>query len=330
IFSGSPLFWRTDWVLEAYIAQITRHYNLNKEQEEYTRKLLNQRVKSFLQQHERDVRALMAEYMDYQLSQELPEPNAAREFARKAAPLAKSIREEIFQGNMEWREILNDEQRAKHDQDLQQMTTFFDNLELGLERWKEGRVQPSDLPGRIGPRPTSLQNPEDAWEFWVKNFIRVYKLDEGQQQTAMSVLRELKDEAARYRQSNKDRFSELEAAQKTIRERAPKTDPEGLAKYQAETARITKQKAELERPITALFDQLRSRVEAIPTVDQRKARQAQLDRLRASTRRPATQPQVEVRTTTRPETSPADEEQAEQVGSSQDEQAGAAAGADNP
>jgi hypothetical protein len=315
IFSGSPLFWRTDWVLEAYIGQITRYYNLNKEQEEYTRKLLNQRVKTFLQDHERDVRSLMAEYMEYQLSQELPDPKAAQEFARKAAPLAKDIREEIFEGNMRWREILNDEQRAKHDQDLRQMTTFFDNLELGLDRWKEGRVQPSDLPGRVGPRPTTLQNPEDAWDFWVKNFIRVYKLDEGQQQTAMSVLRELKDEAARYRESNKTRFVELEAAQKTIRERAPKTDPEGLAKYQTETAQITKQKADLERPITALFDQLRSRVEAIPTVDQRKTRQAQIDRLRASTRRPATQPQAEARNTTRPETSPADDAKEEQVGS---------------
>ena len=59
IFSGSPLFWRTDWVLEAYIGQITRYYNLNKEQEEYTRKLLNQKVKSFLQENERDVRGLV-------------------------------------------------------------------------------------------------------------------------------------------------------------------------------------------------------------------------------------------------------------------------------
>lgn len=291
IFSGSPLFWRTDWVLEAYIKQITRHYNLNQEQEEYTRKLLNQKVKTFLQENERDVRALVAEYFEYQLSQELPDAQTAQEFARRASPLAQRIRREIFDGNMSWREILNDEQLAKHDQDLRQMTTFFDNLEMGLERWKEGRVQPSDLPGRVGPRPTTLgQKPEDAWEYWVRNYIRSYKLDEGQQQTARSILRELKDEAARYRESNKSRFVAVENAQKAIRERAPKTDPEGLAQYQRETAQITRQKAELERPITALFDQLRSRVEAIPTVDQRRARQAQIDRIRVASRRPSTQP----------------------------------------
>ncbi len=285
IFAGSPLFWRTDWVLDLYVNQITRYYNLNKDQEEYTRKLLSQRVKSFMQQHERDVRALLAEYMEYQTSQELPDPKAARDFARRAAPLAREIRKEILEGNMRWREILDDKQRAKHDQDLKQLTMFFDNLEQGLERWNEGHVEPTDLPGRVGPRPSSLSKVEDAWDYWVRNFIKSYKLDDGQQATAFSILRELKDEAARYRDTNKDRFTELQAAQKAIRERVPKTDPDELAKYQAETARVAKQRAELERPIAALFDQLRSRVDAIPTQDQRKARQAELDRLRAMVNR---------------------------------------------
>lgn len=292
IFSGSPLFWRTDWVLDAYVGQITRHYNLNPEQEEYTRKLLGQRVKAFLQDHEREVRALMAEFMEYQLSQELPDPRAAQEFARKAAPLARDIRREIFEGNMRWREILDDQQRAKHDQDLRQMTNFFDGLEQGLERWKEGKVQPTDIPGRVGRARSIGQKPEDAWDYWVRNYIQSYKLDKGQQQTALSILRELKEEAARYRESNKDRFTEVETATRAIRERHPKTDPDGLKKYQEETAKVARQKAELERPITALFDQLRSRVEAIPTIDQRRARQAEIDRLRSAARRPASRPEV--------------------------------------
>lgn len=293
IFAGTPLFWRTDWVMDFYAGQITRYYNLNKEQEEYTRKLLSQKVKTFLQDHEREVRALMAEYMEYQISQELPDPKAAKDFARRAAPLAQDIRREIFEGNMRWREILDDQQKAKHDLDIKQLTMFFDGLEQGLDRWSQGRVQPTDMPGRIGPSPSTLgTNIEDAWDYWVRNFIQSYKLDEGQQQTAKSVLRELKDEAARYRDANKDKFTELQAALKAITQRPPKTDPEELAKYQAETAKVAKQRTELERPITALFDQLRSRVEAVPTVDQRKNRQAQIDRLRfmarlATTSRPA-------------------------------------------
>jgi hypothetical protein len=292
VFSGSPLFWRTDWVLDLYVTQITRHYNLNKDQEEYTRKLLSSRVKNFMEGHERDVRALMAEYMEYQTSQELPDPKAAQDFAKRAGPLAQSIRKEIFEGNMRWREILDDQQRATHDADLKQMTMFFDNLEQGLDRWKEGKVQPNDLPGRIGPKPTSLGKIEDAWDYWVKNFIRSYKLDEGQQQTALSILRELKAEATRYRDNNKEKFADLNDSLKSIRERSPKTDPSELAKYQEETAKITKQRGELEQPITALFNQLRSRVEAIPTVDQRKTRQAEVERIRLASRRPATQPMV--------------------------------------
>lgn len=293
VFADSPLFWRTDWVLELYVKQITRYYNLNEDQEEYTRKLLSLKVKNFLETHERDVRALLAEYMEYQSSQELPDPQTAMDFARRAAPLARDIRREIFEGNMRWREVLDPEQRTKHDQDLRQMTMWFDNLEQGLERWKEGKVQPTDLPGRVGRQPNATNRIEDAWEYWLRNFIRSYKLNEGQQQTAYSILRELKAEAARYRETNKERFAEMEATLKSIRERTPKTDLAELAKYQAETARITRQRADLERPIVSLFDQLRSRVEAIPTVDQRKARQAELDRLRAAARRPhSTQPAV--------------------------------------
>ncbi len=292
ILSGSPLFWRTDWVLELYVSQITRHYNLNKDQEEYTRKLLSARVKTFLEGHEREVRALMAEYMEYQSSQELPDAKAAQDFAKRAAPLAREIRKEILEGNMRWREVLDDQQRAKHDSDLKQMTLLFDNMEQGLERWKDGKVQPTDLPGRIGPRPNNTNKIEDAWDYWVRNFIRSYKLDEGQQQTAQSVLRELKAEATRYRDANKEKFTEMDASLKAIRERSPKTDPGDLAKYQEETSKIVKQKAELERPIAALFDQLRSRVEAVPTVDQRKARQSELDRIRAAARRPTSQPVV--------------------------------------
>ena len=242
----------------------------------------------------------MSEYMEFQISQELPEPRTAQEFANKAGPLARDIRKEIFEGNMRWREILDDQQRAKHDEDLKKMTTFFDNLEQGLDRWKDGRVQPSDVPGRVGPRPANFSHrPEDAWEYWVKNFIKSYKLDEGQQQTALSILRELKDEANRYRESNKERFAALEAEQKAVAARTEKTDADGLAKYREETARIRKQRVDLERPILALFDQLRSRVEAVPTIEQRKTRQAEVDRMRLASRRPTTRPTI---ATSRPTT----------------------------
>lgn len=275
IFAGSPLFWKTEWILDAYVAQVTRYYNLTEEQEEYTRKLMNQRVKSFLQDHEREVRSLIAEYWNYQLSQELPEPQAAQEFARRAAPLIDAARKEIFEGNMQWRRVLDEEQRAKHDRDLQQMTTFFDNLDRGLERWKHGDVRPMDVPGRVNARPTRLIEPEEAWDAWVRKFIQTYRLDEGQQQTAQSILRELKTEAARYREANKDAFTELKAQSERIVGRQPKTDPGELEKYQKETREFSQKREQLERPIHALFQQLRTRVEAIPTADQRRAREEQ-------------------------------------------------------
>ena len=290
-FTGSPLFWRSDWILEAYVGHVTRYYNLNKEQEEYTRKLMGQRVKRFLETHDREVRSLIAEYWDYQSNQELPDPQTARDFARRAAPLLKEIRKEVIEGNMRWREILNEQQRAKHDNDLQQMTTFFDNLEQGLDRWKEGNVRPMDVPGRIGNRPPRSERQEDAWDFWLRTFITNYKLDAGQQETAQSILRELKAEAIRYRQANQARFEEIRAASGRIAARTPKTQPAELEAYQREFRELNKQRQELEQPISSLFDQLRARVEAIPTADQRRARQAQRSAAYGTpTTSPATRP----------------------------------------
>jgi len=282
-FASSPLFWSTDAVLNAYVDNITRHYNLNPQQEEYTRKLLGQKVKSFLETHERDVRGLMAEYMEYQLGQELPDPKVAQEFAKRASPLVQTIRREIFDGNMRWREILNDEQRTKHDIDLKQMTLAFDNIEQGLERWSQGRVQPTDFPSRVGPASASSKA-EDHWDAWVKNTMNQYEFNEGQRQTALSVLRELKEEATRYRESNKDKFAELDKATQAIRERPLKTDPEGLAQYQKETAQFNKQRSELEAPFAAMFKQLRDRVESVATIEQKKAWQAKIDSRRAASR----------------------------------------------
>ena len=46
-FGGSPLHWTVDPIIDRYVQNMTRHYNLNKEQEQYTRMLMTRRVKQF-------------------------------------------------------------------------------------------------------------------------------------------------------------------------------------------------------------------------------------------------------------------------------------------
>ncbi len=309
-FGGSPLFWSTETIMELWVRQVTRYYNLSPEQEDYTRKLMAQRVKSFLKDYERDVRALMAEYMDYQTSQELPPPDVAMDFARRAGPLVAAMRREIFEGNMAWREILDDEQRSRHDRDLEQMTAWFDNLSRGLSRWERGEVEPTDIPGRVSRQPPSVRRIEDAWEYYVRHFIQAYQLDDGQQQVAHSILRELKAEAQRYRQSRADAFARLDEEAAQLRAGSPKQDPKDREAYQQQFADLTQRRKEIERPISALFDQLRSRLETIPTEDQRRNRQRQMENLK---RRYATRPAATEPAATRPARPPATQTSGEQA-----------------
>jgi len=280
----SPLIWDVQTFLDGYIAHMARYYDLNEKQEQYTRELLTQRVKQFLKEYEKDARLLFAEYYDYQVRGEMPTPEAAREFARRAIPLADAIRREIMEGNMQWRKILNEEQLKKHDTDLELMNRQFEAYNVMMQRWADGRVQPSDVGIRETVVPRSI-NLEDAMTYYVRNFISRFDLDKGQQETAQSVLREAKEEARRYREAHKDEFEEIDRQLKVLTASEPKNDLEELKRVQAEGRKLTARKAELERPLsTDVFNRLKARLDDIPTADQRARHNARQEALLARLR----------------------------------------------
>ena len=291
---SSPLFWSVDSILQMYVQTMAQHYNLSPEQQEYTRTLMNQRVKRFLADYEKDVRGLLAEIMDYQMKREIPPPEVAREIGERAKQLLPAIKHEILDGNMKWREILNDEQKARHDQDLQILYKQFDTFEQIADRWSKGEVASSDFEwgSRISQAPRMPRPSEDAWEYYVRMFIQMYNLDEGQRNTAYSVLRTMKEEAARYREAKKEEFARLAAADAEAAKSGPKSDPEQLKKAQEEARQRVEARRELEQPIAAMFERLKAELNKIPTSEQRAAREAKLQKLQAlargNTTRPAT------------------------------------------
>ncbi|UCD28456.1 MAG: hypothetical protein JSV03_15450, partial [Planctomycetota bacterium] len=194
--SGSPLFWNVDKVLDLYVSHVTRYYDLDEDQEIYTKALLTRRVKAFLKDYEKDVRSLAGDMIEYQFKRELPPPEIAREWARNGKPLYQAIKEEIINGNMQWRRILRDDQLQKHDRDLELMKKQFKAFEERLDRWEKGDVRLSDFGYKtIGPRPPSIKKHDDAWTYYVRSFIRLYNLDAGQSQSAYSALREMRNRA---------------------------------------------------------------------------------------------------------------------------------------
>lgn len=297
--SGPPLYWDVDIVMQPYLSLLTRHYNLSEEQEKYTRMLLTQRVKQFLSQHERDTRALLDEYMNYQTGGQLPPAEAVKEFAQRARPLLAAMYKEIVDGNMKWREILNDEQKKKHDGDLQAIDNTFKELDERFTRWSEGDLRPTDLPTTVGDQPRTIMKPEDAWQYYVRMFIVDYRLDEGQQVTARSVLDELRKEAAAYRLAHKDEFAELEARYQELTQADPKTDPNELKAAREKRELLDKRREKLEGAISvAMFNRLKQKLMTIPRSDQREAfekHKAQLENVAKQARA-----QMEARTATQP------------------------------
>ena len=287
---NSPLYWSVETILNTYVQQMTQYYHLTPAQQEYTKDLLAQRVKRFLHDYEKDVRWLAAEMWDYQLKREMPPAEIAKEWGLRAKPLMSAIRQEIIDGNMKWREILTDEQLKQHDRDLQLMNKQFDEWERKLDRWSKGDVQAADFPGTLSQSPRTVRRSEDAWEYYVRNFVTMYNLDEGQRQTAYSILRTLREEAARYRDAHKEEYARIDAGETEASNTAKKSDPEEIKKAIERNSQRMTQRRDLDKPIAAMFVRLKTQLNEIPTAEQRQARDRQVARLESLSRRSATRP----------------------------------------
>lgn len=308
VFSGSPLGWDIDPIMELYVSSISRHYNLDESQRRYTQALLTRRVKGFLQDYEKDVRDVMAEFMNYQIGQRIPPPEVAKEFAQRAEPLIEAMKHEIYEGNRIWRQVLNEQQKQIHDRDLKQMDQFFENINKQLDNWSQGKVEPLNQTGRPTVSRPQMLNPEDAWDYYVNSFVYRYGLDQGQRETAFSILRELKDEARRLRETRAPDFERIENQRKELNEQLTKQDSANLVEqYQKKMLELNADKQKLEVPIRGLFDKLKARLETIPNADQRRAynmRMADLKKFVEERRSSETQPAAE--------TQPASETQPEE------------------
>ncbi len=97
--------------------------------------------------------------------------------------------------------------------------------------------------------PLAPAPPLDDWDKYVQTVAQKYKFDEAQMTNAQSILRELKKRANQYRLSRADDFA--------------RTQLNTNAKNREEHLKS------LNRPLDALFDELKARLEALPTLEQK-------------------------------------------------------------
>jgi hypothetical protein len=276
----SPELWDVDQMAEDAVLQIARRYNLNKAQEQYTRLLLVGRVREFLDKYEKEVRELLKESIDLKLHPEKGTPEAYKKWAERAEPVYEAAKKTILEGNTEWREILNEEQKKLHDSDLAQMKANFDSVTQVMVDWKSGKGPGALPPGEraaVSDRPPKVlhQFGEDNWMAYVMMFVNTYQLDEKQTNSAkVKIYTEFFNKAKAYRERKKEDFEKIEAELKRPNKDLATSKP-------TRPMELMQKKGELEKPIHSMFVEMHERLTDLLRTEQKrdvdKEKKKQLD-----------------------------------------------------
>ncbi|MBI4717498.1 MAG: hypothetical protein HY763_06820 [Planctomycetes bacterium] len=256
-------------ILTNAVRGISARYNLNEAQTAETDALMKREVFKFLQDHEAEVWPLIRDLLAAQLGARPPsDVEEMKRIGAAAGPLAKLACDAIIRANKEWREILTPEQKKVHDFDMSEMEKTFEQIDRNFKDWAEGKpveapIFPATQPTAKGPptppKPVMQGLPrgpiltDNVFENFVEQFIKDYLLDEGQIDSARSILKEYKDKVADFRSGNKDELGRLANA---IKEATEQRD------YKKRTDAEAERKKLLE-PVYELFAQMESRLKGL-------------------------------------------------------------------
>ena len=263
-------------IMEQAVRNISMRYNLNKEQTDKTRKIMQREVHRFLREHENEVWPLIRDLLASQLGGKPPDDmNEVKRIGRSARPLVQLAKDAIFRGNEEWRKFLTSDQQRMHDHDLAQMDQTFQTIEKRFDQWAEGMPSGRLFPGppevdHSPPRPpkpdpglpkprTEIIDPYRIFSVYVEEFIKKYDLSEGQIDSARSILEEFRAKAIDFKMHNRQSLLKIEndytAAQK--------------AGDRKKLSQVEIQRKKLLKPIYELFAQMDRRLTALLTTAQR-------------------------------------------------------------
>lgn len=268
-------------MIDQAVANISRRYNLNKTQHEFTQKMMEEGVNRFLREHQDDIYPLIRDLAGAQLKGANLSVEQRKRIGKAAQPLVEAAREAILKNNEEWRKNLSEEQKKLHDWDLKEMEGQFGQIRDNMHQMERGLAvdnpifpepkpssdppppprKPPDRKIALPPDPVVVDDVDGVFDRAVAKLIRDYDLDPAQAEAARSIGREYKAYAQVYRNAHKDEF---EALRKT-REEATKTGD--LKKAQ----QAEEQEEKLNARIRQFLDEMKERLMSIPREAQKLA-----------------------------------------------------------
>ncbi len=158
----SSLLDNSEFLIDSYSSFLVRKYNLTPEQTEFTKTLIKQKAQTFLSNHNDSLRGLVDQLFDVRTGAEMS-PDELVTWGKQVMPLYEEAKKLVISGNDDWRQILNDEQKLIHDQDLVLMNNSFQMTERQLGRIVSGEMTvdefrfPQNPAKRAAPAPAPPQ-----------------------------------------------------------------------------------------------------------------------------------------------------------------------------
>ncbi len=128
-----------DLMVNTYSRFLARKYDLTEEQDEYTREFLRAKAQTFMDAHRADLMLAVEQMFNARTGGDMSQQELI-DWGKRVMPLYEDAKRIIVDGNSEWREILTDDQKRIHDEDLQLMTQSFNTTEEQLTRIVTGQM----------------------------------------------------------------------------------------------------------------------------------------------------------------------------------------------
>ncbi len=297
-------FWPTRKQMELFFDRITDRmvelYELDDEQFKATREIVRETMPRFLTENKRQLKALLNEFIEAQLSPEPPDPNMIRNWASRAVPMIEKFDETVLGITDEMHEFLTEDQQLKLEAEHAAFRTGLSLVTGKLHHWSEGGFNPETdwptdpderrrkereervaaraemqaarqavLEGQPGAIPDGPADSQLAPGIASRPRLR----DEWEMHVASFIRRyDLNDDQQQMansmllsKQQERDAYlqkkrADFDAISKRLSE----------AKTEEEKSKAREEFDALNRPVARMFTQLKDRLETIPTRKQRK------------------------------------------------------------
>jgi len=262
-------------LMEEAVKNISRRYNLNEAQAAETQKLMKREVNRFLKEHEAEVWPAIRDLLAAQLGGKPPDNREeVMRIGKTAKPLVALAKDAILKANEEWRINLTPEQKVTHDYDLGEMEKTFSQIDKNFGDWASGKPTDAGLfpappavdrsPPRPKKPPAGIPEPEvetfrvTIFDTFVEEFIKDYQLDQGQIDSARSILKEFKVKANDFKAAKQEELAKIAVDQKAAMEAR---DRDKMAATEASRKKVLE-------PVYALFGEMEARLKALLTTAQ--------------------------------------------------------------